>query len=637
MRLVAACIVLLCASPCSAQVVSSAAENDMDPTFGADGWANVTGSYDVITEPGGFISHAWLEPPDGNTYGGGVQFGGVPGITEAIQKTIAGLTPGTAYAVEWYMMSDRVQGSATEDVWFDVTFCGTTVESSRISFTRAREWIREVRVFTANAASCALRFAARNPSGNNSNWIFLDSVAVSVARSSDLAITATGPAVVSPGESGSVDVTVSNAGPDLGSAPVVTYALPAGTSVNGGAAGPLTVGGADSASWTCSADGGTPQRIVCTRASALGVGATSAFSLVVAFDPAPGAMLTSIVAVAPTPEPGLRDPSPGNDAASFVTRTTACGDGLAEGTEACDDANVAAGDGCSSACVVEPGFTCPMAGMLCAPICGDGLVLGAEACDDGNETPADGCSACLVDDGWACTGAPSTCAAAACGDGIVAGAEACDDGDVDAGDGCDAACVVEEDFTCGGSPSVCMPGTCGDGLIARVEDCDDGGMLPGDGCSATCALEAGWTCTGVPSVCATTCGDGLRRGSEACDDGNTSPSDGCDASCVLEDGWTCDGADPSDCTPECGDGLVRGDEECDDGDLDAGDGCDASCRIEPAGCDGGACDAGGADAGGVVASPSGCGCRAAQPGSPGPAGLLVLLALALALRRRRAA
>jgi cysteine-rich repeat protein len=37
---------------------------------------------------------------------------------------------------------------------------------------------------------------------------------------------------------------------------------------------------------------------------------------------------------------------------------TLCGDGVKEGTEACDDADRQSGDGCSATCTVESGFTC---------------------------------------------------------------------------------------------------------------------------------------------------------------------------------------------------------------------------------------------------------------------------------------
>jgi cysteine-rich repeat protein len=55
-----------------------------------------------------------------------------------------------------------------------------------------------------------------------------------------------------------------------------------------------------------------------------------------------------------------------------------CGDGVAEGLEACDDGNNVSGDGCSATCQVE--------------VCGDGIVQEGEACDDGNAVDGDGCS-----------------------------------------------------------------------------------------------------------------------------------------------------------------------------------------------------------------------------------------------------
>lgn len=43
--------------------------------------------------------------------------------------------------------------------------------------------------------------------------------------------------------------------------------------------------------------------------------------------------------------------------------------------------------------------------------CGDGIAAGSEACDDRNLMDGDGCSSvCAVEAGWSCTGEPSTCA-----------------------------------------------------------------------------------------------------------------------------------------------------------------------------------------------------------------------------------
>ena len=60
--------------------------------------------------------------------------------------------------------------------------------------------------------------------------------------------------------------------------------------------------------------------------------------------------------------------------------------------------------------------------------CGDSVVSGSETCDDGGTTSGDGCSsACAAESGYTCTGAPSTCSTS-CGDGVIAGSETCDNG-----------------------------------------------------------------------------------------------------------------------------------------------------------------------------------------------------------------
>src|SRR5690348_6116771 len=43
-----------------------------------------------------------------------------------------------------------------------------------------------------------------------------------------------------------------------------------------------------------------------------------------------------------------------------------CGDGVLQDGEQCDDGNGASGDGCSSACVVETGFTCSGSPSACS-------------------------------------------------------------------------------------------------------------------------------------------------------------------------------------------------------------------------------------------------------------------------------
>jgi cysteine-rich repeat protein/predicted outer membrane repeat protein len=100
----------------------------------------------------------------------------------------------------------------------------------------------------------------------------------------------------------------------------------------------------------------------------------------------------------------------------------ACGDGIVDPSETCDDGNTDDGDGCSSTCQTES----PTA------ICGNGAIEGTEECDDGNTTAGDGCAAdCTNED------------VVACGDGILQADEECDDGNTTAGDGCSDTCTTE--------------------------------------------------------------------------------------------------------------------------------------------------------------------------------------------------
>ncbi len=160
-----------------------------------------------------------------------------------------------------------------------------------------------------------------------------------------------------------------------------------------------------------------------------------------------------------------------------------CGDGLVEGSEACDDGNEAAGDGCDAACAVEAGFSCQGAPSVCAIVCGDGVKGGDEDCDDGNTTPGDGCAAdCLTEPGYACSGeiGQLSACAAVCGDGLVVGSETCDDSNAKDGDGCSAACQFEA--------------SCGNKVLEPGESCDDGNTTSGDKCSGACQVEPGTVC-----------------------------------------------------------------------------------------------------------------------------------------------
>jgi cysteine-rich repeat protein len=93
----------------------------------------------------------------------------------------------------------------------------------------------------------------------------------------------------------------------------------------------------------------------------------------------------------------------------------ACGDGVINAGEQCDDTNTANGDGCNELCLLE------------IPICGDGAINAGEQCDDANTADNDGCdSLCAVEPDFVCTGAPSLCISQnTCGNGTIDIDEVC--------------------------------------------------------------------------------------------------------------------------------------------------------------------------------------------------------------------
>jgi cysteine-rich repeat protein len=119
------------------------------------------------------------------------------------------------------------------------------------------------------------------------------------------------------------------------------------------------------------------------------------------------------------------------------------------------------------------------AGAPSGPVCGDGVVAGEEECDDGDASSGDGCSsACKEEDGWTCSGEPTRCVDIdECQDSTAP----CDDR---------ATCTnTDGAFTCECDPGYVGNGfTCQDRCDADPESCS----LPVEGVAAgdshTCAL-----------------------------------------------------------------------------------------------------------------------------------------------------
>ncbi len=189
-------------------------------------------------------------------------------------------------------------------------------------------------------------------------------------------------------------------------------------------------------------------------------------------DPSTSVDPTTNATTTDTPDPATTtgDTDPATTVSVDSSGGDACGDGAITGPEACDDANVDDGDGCSSTCALEPGFDCRGEPSVCTAECGNGQLDPTEDCDDANGVDDDGCTSCTIDRGFTCTDdRPSICTAG-CGDGVVGPGEQCDDGDDVDGNGCSSECTVELYYRCvSEGPGSCTPIS----ILYLVADVDD--------------------------------------------------------------------------------------------------------------------------------------------------------------------
>jgi len=250
-----------------------------------------------------------------------------------------------------------------------------------------------------------------------------------------------------------------------------------------------------------------------------------------------------------------RDSGPAVDRPSTVDAPPAatCGDGVRNGTEACDGQDMA-----GRICTTE-GFgggnmicrsDCTLDTSGCYK-CGDGSVGGNEQCDGANlggktcqtEGFTSGTLACTA----ACQLDLSGCQIATCGNGKRDASEACEGSDL-GGKTCQTAGFTGGTLTCASNCSLntsqCFK--CGDGVINGTEQCD-GAQLGGKTCVTQGftggSLGCTATCTFHTAACFK-CGDGVISGAEACDGtqlgGKTCVTQGfasgtlsCSANCTL--------------------------------------------------------------------------------------------------------
>ena len=112
--------------------------------------------------------------------------------------------------------------------------------------------------------------------------------------------------------------------------------------------------------------------------------------------------------------------------------TSDCGDSILSNNEVCDDGG--ASEGCLDDCSGEQhGWDCDntACGLSeCYEVCGNGVRTSGEVCDDGNTAEGDGCSSeCTVECGYTCDMEEPNACTSECGDSILSNNEVSDDGE----------------------------------------------------------------------------------------------------------------------------------------------------------------------------------------------------------------
>ncbi|MCP3166188.1 tandem-95 repeat protein [Myxococcus qinghaiensis] len=288
-----------------------------------------------------------------------------------------------------------------------------------------------------------------------------------------------------------------------------------------------------------------------------------------------------------------------------------CGDGVIAGAEICDDDNQLSGDGCSSVCEVEPGYTCTGQPSVCDN-------NSPPTVDDVHATTSEDTSVNITVPATDPDGDALTFSYTTPGNGTLTGSGAtvtytpnanfngADSFQVTVSDGSEQTTATlfvtvtpVNDAPVAASASVTVnhntstPITLvatdvdGDALTYTVTTPPANGTLSGTGAlllytpnadfqgadSFTFTASDGALTSNTATVSITVrgppvCGDGFMDSGEVCDDGNRVAGDGCRADCQGVE--------------VCGDGLVDSvtGEQCDDGGTTPGDGCDATCQLD---------------------------------------------------------
>jgi cysteine-rich repeat protein len=212
--------------------------------------------------------------------------------------------------------------------------------------------------------------------------------------------------------------------------------------------------------------------------------------------------------------------SPSNSELVVSRASPACGDGILDAGEQCDDGNIFNRDGCSSTCSIENGYTCANEPSVCA--CGSGDSDGDGICNSVDNCPATLNSGQQDSDGDglgnACDTCPNDAQNDADGDGICGNLDNCPS----------VSNSNQTDSNSNGVGDACETAICGNGIGEIGEACD--GM----------SMSSGFLCTNYTHV-------------PPYNGGNVFCKPGCSVD-FANCGW-------------CGNGLVASPEQCELGDT----------------------------------------------------------------------
>jgi hypothetical protein len=213
---------------------------------------------------------------NGNMLGGGTEY-------LLWEQDVTGLTVGTEYVFHTYV-SNTLEGVNVDDPVITLKIGGTTalpdgtsivgpvsIDEASTSNTSALDgWQRVAFNFTATATTEKLKVIDSAVSDNGDDFAMTATGLSECVPLPDLTptIAAVGEPVL--GSSIPVTVTVTNVSPTTTTNDsTISILLPEGTSVNGGAAGPVTITGNNAGNWVCQSNADNPNQVIVCETSTL--------------------------------------------------------------------------------------------------------------------------------------------------------------------------------------------------------------------------------------------------------------------------------------------------------------------------------------------------------------------------------